>query len=140
MLNFPLLSLHSASENLRQREEQASTYIRSRWRSYNTRNNFERLKNAVLSIQAGYRGHLGRKRALCRAHLVSSSQLFLLEMLLVQPPLTSFFLARRWRLIVASSTFNELHLFFSDTGAGTSVGKKFTAFMTGGDTCSVCIL
>lgn len=76
MLKFPLLFLHSASENLRQREEQASTYIQSRWRSYNTRNNFERLKNAVLSIQAGYRGHLGRKRALCRAHLVSSSQLF----------------------------------------------------------------
>jgi len=62
------------------------------------------------------------------------------KMLLVQPPLTSFFLSRRWRLIVASSTFNELHLFFSDTGAGTLVGKKFTAFMTGGDTCSVCIL
>ena len=29
------------------------------------------MKNAVLSIQAGYRGHLGRKRAMCRAHLVS---------------------------------------------------------------------
>mmetsp|Transcript_8301 Transcript_8301/g.34696 ORF Transcript_8301/g.34696 Transcript_8301/m.34696 type:complete len:200 (-) Transcript_8301:280-879(-) len=65
-------SLMRASENLRQREEQASTYIQSRWRSYNTRNNFERLKTAVLSIQAGYRGHLGRKRALCRSHLVAS--------------------------------------------------------------------
>lgn len=60
--------------------------------------------------------------------------------LLVQPRLTSFFLACRWRLIVASSIFNELHLFFSDTGAGTSVEKKFTAFMTEGDTCSLCIL
>jgi len=69
-------SLMRASENLRQREEQASTYIQSRWRTYNTRNNFERLKTAVLSIQAGYRGHLGRKRALCRAHLVASDSRF----------------------------------------------------------------
>ena len=67
-----LFCFRSASENLRKREEQASTYIQSRWRSYNTRNNFERLKTAVLSIHAGYRGHLGRKRALCRSHLVSS--------------------------------------------------------------------
>ena len=81
-----LFCFRSASENLRQREEQASTYIQSRWRSYNTRNNFERLKTAVLSIQAGYRGHLGRKRALCRSHLVSSSsQLFSTRKMFIGP-------------------------------------------------------
>lgn len=65
-------SLMRAAENLRQREEEASTLIQSRWRSYNILDNFEKMKNAVLSIQAGYRGHLGRKRAMCRAHLVAS--------------------------------------------------------------------
>ena len=64
-------SFPRTAENLRQREEEASTLIQSRWRSYTIRDYFERMKNAVLSIQAGDRGHLGRKRAMCMAHLVS---------------------------------------------------------------------